>query len=116
MYAVIETGGKQYRVGAGETVRVERLTGENGASVEFDKVLMVGGDEAEPLFGTPYLESGKVTGTIEAQGRQRKIEVIKFKRRKNYRRHKGHRQSFTDIRITGIESAQSTNEVISNGT
>ncbi len=103
MYAVIKTGGKQYRVAEGARLRVERLDAAEGDAVEFDQVLLVGeGDDVK--IGTPLVEGGKVTGTVEAQGKGRKVEVVKFKRRKNYRRTKGHRQQFTQVMITNISA------------
>lgn len=101
MYAVIQTGGKQYRVAPGETLRVEKLTGDKGATVTFDKVLMVGG--ASVRVGKPLVEGATVSAQILAQGRSKKVIVFKMKRRKNYRRKNGHRQPFTELRITGIE-------------
>lgn len=103
MYAVIKTGGKQYRVNEGDTIRVESLGVGEGESVEFDNVLMVGEEGKEPKIGAPYVEGGKVTGTVKAEGRHKKIDVIKFKRRKNYRRHYGHRQPYVEVEITGIK-------------
>ncbi len=102
MYAVIQTGGKQYRVAPGDRLRVEKLPGERGATVTFDNVLMVGGEGAARV-GTPVLAGVKVTAQITAQDRAKKIIVFKFKRRKNYRRKHGHRQSYTELHITGIE-------------
>ena len=103
MYAVIKTGGKQYRVAEGARLKVERLDAAEGDAVEFDQVLLVGeGDKV--TIGTPLVEGGKVTGTVEAQGKGRKVEVVKFKRRQNYRRTKGHRQQFTQVRITDISA------------
>lgn len=101
MYAVIVTGGKQYRVRKGETLRVERLTADEGAKVEFDRVLMVG-EGADVSVGTPYVKGGKVSAKVKAHGRARKINVVKFKRRKNYLRNRGHRQDFTEVEITSI--------------
>jgi len=101
MYAVIATGGKQYRVSEGAVLRVEKLDAEEGASVEFDQVLLVGDGETVSV-GKPYLEGGKVQATVMAQGKARKVEIVKFRRRKNYRRTKGHRQNFTQVKITGI--------------
>jgi len=101
-YAVIRTGGKQYRVAPGDIVRVEKLPGEPGAAVEFTDVLMASDDSAVRL-GTPLLSGARVTAQVVEQGRAKKILVFKKKRRKNYRRHQGHRQYFTDIRVTGIE-------------
>ena len=101
MYAVIVTGGKQYRVRKGDTLKVERLPADEGAKVEFDKVLMVG--EGEDIsVGAPYVQGGKVSAKVKAHGRNRKIKVVKFKRRKNYLRTKGHRQDYTEVEITAI--------------
>jgi large subunit ribosomal protein L21 len=102
MYAVIQTGGKQYRVQPGEHLRVEKLPGDKGAKLTFDKVLMVGGDA--PRVGKPYVAGVRVTAEVVAQDRAKKIIVFKLRRRKNYRRKYGHRQPFTELRITGIES------------
>lgn len=103
MYAVIKTGGKQYRVTEGDVLRVEKLNAEAGASVELDQVLMVtDGDDVK--VGSPLLDGGKVSAEVVAHGRNRKIEVIKFKRRKNYHRKHGHRQHYTEIKITGIQA------------
>jgi len=104
MYAVIVTGGKQYRVREGETLRVERLIADEGARVEFDQVLMVG-EGADVKVGTPFVKGGKVSGKVRSHGRDRKIKVVKFKRRKNYLRTRGHRQDFTEVEITGIAGA-----------
>lgn len=101
MYAVIATGGKQYRVNDGAVLRVEKLDAEEGATVEFDKVLLVG-DGEKVSVGKPYLEGGKVQAVVMEQGKARKVEIIKFRRRQNYRRTKGHRQHFTQVKITGI--------------
>ncbi|TMB20662.1 MAG: 50S ribosomal protein L21 [Deltaproteobacteria bacterium] len=100
-YAVIRTGGKQYRVAAGDVLRVERLAGEVGAPVEFTEVLLTAGDGAVRV-GTPLVEGVCVRAQILAQGRARKILVFKKKRRKNYRRRRGHRQSITTVRVTEI--------------
>jgi large subunit ribosomal protein L21 len=102
MEAVIATGGKQYRVAPGQVIRVERLGSAAGATVEFNKVLLVtDGDRvtAEPSA----LTSARVTGQVVSERKGAKILVVKFKRRKNYRRHRGHRQILTAVRITGIE-------------
>ncbi len=103
-YAVIRTGGKQYRVTPGSVLRVERLAGDVGASVEFPEVLLAGSAEADaPVrIGRPLVEGAIVRGEIVAQGRDRKILVFKKKRRKNYRRRRGHRQSITTVRVTEI--------------
>ena len=100
--AVIRTGGKQYRVAEGDTIRVEKLQGSPGDSVKFDEVLALGGDQ--PRFGTPLLEGVSVSGLIKSQGRGDKLIVFKFKRRKRYRRKAGHRQAFTEVQITSIGS------------
>ncbi|MFV2055388.1 MAG: 50S ribosomal protein L21 [Thiohalomonadales bacterium] len=103
MYAVIKTGGKQYRVIKGQTLKVEKLALEQGASVDLDQVLMVAeGDNIK--IGAPLLEGGKVTATIKSHGRGKKIEIIKFRRRKHYRRQAGHRQSYTELEITDISA------------
>lgn len=102
MFAVVETGGKQYRVSPGEELRVERVDGEKGDRVTFDRVLLVGG-EGEPRVGTPVVEGVKVTGKVVHQGRQKKILVFKYKKRKRYRVKTGHRQPFTLVRIDAIE-------------
>ncbi len=103
MYAVFKTGGKQYRASTGDVIKVEKIEAEKGATVELDQVLMVGEGE-DVKFGSPFLKNGKVTATVIEQGRHYKIRVMKFKRRKNYRRQMGHRQYFTQIEITGIEA------------
>jgi large subunit ribosomal protein L21 len=100
-YAVIRTGGKQYRVTPGDLVRVERLDGDVGAVIEFGEVLLAS-DDAAIRVGCPLLEGAKVLGTIVDQGRSRKVLVFKKKRRKNYRRRHGHRQSITTVRVTEI--------------
>ncbi len=103
MYAVIQTGGKQYRVSEGTTVRVEKIDADEGASVELDKVLMVGeGDDVK--IGTPYVDGGKVTATVEAQGKAKKVHILKFKRRKHHLKRQGHRQRYTELKITGISA------------
>jgi large subunit ribosomal protein L21 len=99
-YAVIRTGGKQYRVAPGDLLRIERLAGDVGAPVEFTEVLLTGGDTVR--VGTPLVEGALVRGQIVRQDRDRKILVYKKKRRKNYRRRRGHRQSVTTVRVTEI--------------
>jgi large subunit ribosomal protein L21 len=101
MYAVIKTGGKQYRVTQGETLRVETLDAGEGDSVEFDHVLMVGEGE-DVKIGTPLLDGGKVTATVKSHGRAKKVEIIKFRRRKHHMKRMGHRQNYTEVEITGI--------------
>ena len=103
MYAVFKTGGKQYRATTGDILKVEKIEAEKGATVELDQVLMVGEGE-DVKVGAPYLEGGKVTATVVDHGRHKKIKVIKFKRRKNYRKQMGHRQYCTQIEITGIDA------------
>lgn len=100
MYAVIKTGGKQYRVSEGQTLRVETLPAEVGDSVDLD-VLMVGEGETVKI-GTPLVEGGKVTATVKAHGRGKKVKIVKFKRRKHHMKQAGHRQNYTELEITGI--------------
>jgi large subunit ribosomal protein L21 len=102
MEAIIATGGKQYRVTPGQVISVEKLAGEPGAAVAFTSVVMVTRDD-EVIVGADRLRSAKVAGEVVGQSRGRKVEVVKFKRRKNYRRHRGHRQAATKVRITTIE-------------
>ncbi len=101
MFAIVETGGKQYRIEPGDVVRVERLEGEEGSQVTLDSVLAAQTDAGFQV-GRPKLEGAKVVGTILKQGRDKKILIYKYKRRKGYRRTKGHRQEFTDLRIDQI--------------
>ena len=103
MYAVIRTGGKQYRVEEGDVVKIEKIEGERGSDLTFDDVLLVGTDD-ETHVGTPTVAGASVSGTIVEQDRDKKIIVFKFKRRKNYRRKQGHRQPYTQIQITGISA------------
>lgn len=100
MFAVIQTGGKQYRVAEGDRLRVEKLAGDVGSKVTFDKVLLVGGESVK--VGTPLVSGAKVSAEIVAQARDKKVIVFKFRRRKNYRRKQGHRQPFTELKITGV--------------
>ncbi len=102
MYAVIRSGGKQYRVSQGGRLRVEKLEGEVGSSVTLDDVLMVG-EEGNVKIGAPCVDGARVTGTIIAQGRGSKLTVFKMKRRKGYRRKYGHRQDYTEIRVDQIQ-------------
>ncbi|MBI5579701.1 MAG: 50S ribosomal protein L21 [Deltaproteobacteria bacterium] len=103
MYAVVNTGGKQYKVQKGETLRIEKIPGKVGSSVTFDKVLMVA-DGENIRVGQPVLENVAVQAQIVEQDKAKKILVFKYKRRKRYRRKNGHRQPFTAIRIDGIEA------------
>ena len=101
MYAIVDSGGKQYKVREGEILRVEKLTGEVGDSVSFDKILMFSdGDQVN--IGTPLLEDVTVNGHIVEQGKAKKIIVFKYKRRKRYRRKQGHRQQFTAVKVDSI--------------
>ncbi|MGH8272551.1 MAG: 50S ribosomal protein L21 [Gammaproteobacteria bacterium] len=102
MYAVIVSGGKQYPVVPGEVIRLEKLPAAEGETVEFDRVAMITGDDGEVTLGAPWIEGGLVRGEVTAQGRGEKIRIIKFHRRKNYRRRQGHRQSYTEVRIGEI--------------
>lgn len=101
MYAVIKSGGKQYRVVQGDTLRLETLGGSAGDAIEFDQVLMVG-EGADVKIGTPYIDGGRVTATIKSHGRGRKVEIVKFRRRKHHMKRMGHRQNYTEVEITGI--------------
>lgn len=104
MYAVISTGGKQYRVSEGAVLRIEKLDAEAGANVEFDKVLLVGsGDQVK--IGSPFLAGGKVLATVQSHGKGDKKVIVKFRRRKHYKRQGNHRQSFTEVKVTGIVGA-----------
>jgi len=103
VYAIVKAGGKQYRVAAGETIYVERLEAAVGGKVTLDEVLLVG-SEAGIRVGSPRVEAASVVGTVLEQGRDHKIRVFKFKKRKHYRRTRGHRQSFTALRIDAINA------------
>ncbi|MBD3609198.1 MAG: 50S ribosomal protein L21 [Gammaproteobacteria bacterium] len=103
MYAVIKTGGKQYRVSEGQTLRIEKLDAEQGANVEFDQVLMVAdGDNFK--VGAPLVAGGSVSAEVIGQGRGDKVKIVKFRRRKHHRKQMGHRQYFTEVKITGINA------------
>jgi large subunit ribosomal protein L21 len=102
MYAVIKTGGKQYKVSEGDLLKVEKLEGSVGDSIELNEVLMVGGEEVK--IGTPLLPGAKVKAQIVEQGKDKKILVFKMKRRKTFRKMNGHRQPLTRLKITGIEA------------
>ncbi len=103
MYAIIRTGGKQYRVAPGETIYVESVDAPAGEAVTFGEVLFVGG-EGEPRTGTPLVSGARVAGTVVEHGRDQKVRVFKYKKRKHYRRTRGHRQSYTAVRIDGIQA------------
>jgi large subunit ribosomal protein L21 len=102
-YAIVETGGKQYRVKVGDVLSVEKLDGDAGAEVKLDRVLLIGGD-GDVTVGTPVIEGASVAATIADQYRGEKIVVFKYKPKKNYRRRTGHRQSLTRLQITGINA------------
>ncbi len=106
MHAVIVTGGKQYRVAEGDVLRVEKLEAGKDGKLEFDQVLLLSDGAEDIRIGTPYLEGSKVTATVEGQGRADKVEIFKLRRRKHYRRHQGHRQYYTEIKITGIKAGK----------
>ncbi len=102
MYAVIETGGKQYRVTEGQSIKVEKLSADEGSSVDLDKVLLVANGDSIKI-GAPYVDGGKVTATVKAHGKGKKILIVKFRRRKHHQKIQGHRQQFTELQITGIK-------------
>ncbi len=103
MHAVIQSGGKQHRVAEGDVLKVEKLSAEEGATVELDKVLLISnGDQVK--IGAPYVAGGKVTATVKAHGRGKKVKIIKFKRRNHHLKHQGHRQWYTELEITGINA------------
>ncbi len=103
MYAVIKTGGKQYRVTNGDTIKVEKIDIEEGSNIDIDQVLMVtDGDDVK--VGAPFVEGGKVLATVMKHGRGKKIKIVKFRRRKHSRTQMGHRQWYTELQITGISA------------
>lgn len=103
MYAVFQSGGKQHRVSEGQVLRLEKLDVETGAMVEFDKVLLVANGDAIQV-GAPLVEGGKVTAEVVQHGRGDKVKIVKFRRRKHSRKQQGHRQWFTEVKITGIQA------------
>ena len=103
MYAVIKTGGKQYRVVAGEKLKIEQIPADIGAEINLDQILMVGEGESVKI-GTPLLSGASVKATVLAQGRHKKVTIFKMRRRKHYQKHQGHRQNYTEIRIDGISA------------
>ena len=103
MYAVFKTGGKQYRAAKGDKLKIEKLDAAEGDSVAFDEVLLVGEGE-DVTVGAPLIAGGKVEAKVLVQAKDKKVDVIKFRRRQNYRRTKGHRQHFTLVEITGISA------------
>jgi large subunit ribosomal protein L21 len=103
MYAVIQAGGKQYRISEGDTVKVEKMVADEGATVDFDQVLLVAdGDDVK--VGKPYVEGGKVSATVEGHGRAKKVMIVKFRRRKHHLKRQGHRQWYTALKITAISA------------
>jgi large subunit ribosomal protein L21 len=101
MYAVIKTGGKQYRVVAGEKIKVEQIPAEVGAEITLDQILMVGEGEAVKV-GTPMVDGAKITARVIAHGRHPKVKIFKMRRRKHYQKHQGHRQNYTELEIGSI--------------
>ena len=101
MFAVIQTGGKQYRVSEGSVLRIEKLPADAGATVEFGEGLLVGEGDSVKL-GKPFIAGAKVTATIQSHGKSAKVRIVKFRRRKHYLRQKNHRQQFTEVKVTGI--------------
>ena len=103
MYAIIEDSGSQFKVGKGDIIRVDlRDLAENQTNIEFDRVLLIGGEESAAKIGEPYVSGAKVTAEVLTEVKGDKITIIKFKRRKNYRRKKGHRQRFLRVKVTDI--------------
>lgn len=102
MFAIIETGGKQYRVSAGNKVKVEKIEGKAGDPVVFDKVLLVAASDTDVHIGMPYVKGALVKGEITEQGRRKKLIVFKYKPKKRHRKKRGHRQPFTEVKITTI--------------
>lgn len=103
MYAVFQSGGKQHRVSEGQTVRLEKLDIAIGEAVEFDQILMIANGE-DIKIGVPFVDGGKIKAEVVAHGRGEKIKIVKFRRRKHHRKQQGHRQWFTDVKITGISA------------
>ncbi|MDR1164020.1 MAG: 50S ribosomal protein L21 [Candidatus Accumulibacter sp.] len=103
MYAVIKTGGKQYRVADGEKLKIEQIPAEVGAEITLDQILMVGEGESVTI-GTPFVSGASVKATVLSQGRHDKIRIFKMRRRKHYQKHQGHRQNYTEVRIDGISA------------
>ena len=103
MYAVIKTGGKQYRVVTGEKLKIEQIPADVGAEITLDQILMVGEGESVQI-GTPLLTGAAVKATVLSQGRHDKVTIFKMRRRKHYQKHQGHRQNYTEIRIDGISA------------
>jgi large subunit ribosomal protein L21 len=104
MYAVFRTGGKQYRAAKGDVLRLEKIEADEGATVEFDEVLLIG-EGSDIKVGSPLLDGGVVSGKVLSQGKTKKVSVVKFKRRQNYLRQGSHRQFYTEVEITGISGS-----------
>jgi large subunit ribosomal protein L21 len=104
MYAVIKTGGKQYRVQENQILKVEKIQAAEGTPLDIEEVLLIA-DGEQITVGTPYIKGSKVTATVKSHGRDRKVEIVKFRRRKHYLKRMGHRQNYTELQITGINSA-----------
>jgi large subunit ribosomal protein L21 len=108
MFAVIKTGGKQYKVKKGDEIKIEKIKGEKGDKVEFDKVLLLADEKAKDFsIGQPYLEGVKVEGKILEQGRAKKVMIVKYKPKSRYRRKVGHRQPYTKVKINEILTTKS---------
>jgi large subunit ribosomal protein L21 len=103
MYAVIESGGKQYRIAPGDVIRVEKLPAAEGDTITLDRVLLVSDDAQALRVGNPVVSGASVTATVKAHGRGDKISIFKMRRRKHFRKHAGHRQDYTEIEITAIK-------------
>ena len=103
MYAVFQSGGKQHRVAIGQAVRLEKLDVETGSTIDFDKVLLVANGE-DVKVGAPFVDGGKVVAEVVTHGRGKKVKIVKFRRRKHYRKQAGHRQWFTEVKITAINA------------
>ena len=101
MYAVVKTGGKQYRVSAGEKLKVEQIPADVGAQITLDQILMVGAGDSVKV-GAPLVAGATITATVVAQGRHDKVKIFKMRRRKHYQKHQGHRQNYTELRIDAI--------------
>ena len=104
MYAVIKTGGKQYRVAAGEKLKIEQIPAEVGAEITLDQILMMVGEGESVKIGAPLVSGASVKATVLSQGRHKKVTIFKMRRRKHYQKHQGHRQNYTEIRIDGISA------------
>lgn len=102
MYAVVKSGGKQYRVKQGQTVKLEKMDAEIGSTIKLDNVLMIASDTGDIEMGTPLLENATVEAQVVSQGRHKKVKIIKFRRRKHHMKQMGHRQYFTEVEITKI--------------